>query len=896
MKTPLAVSSTSAAGVVIQVYQALYGKAPGYADYSSYLTQASASNQVFANALVANFASTSDKALALLVLNNLGITATTVTQTGSYAALLGAVEQIFAAYGSAARGQIILNMTTLLAGLSSDVTFGVAATTYSSQVQANASYSATSTNTSASVVAVVTVPGAPTIGAATAGTAQASVAFSAPSSTGGASISAYTVSCVSGSSSKTGTGTSSPITISSLSNGSAYSCSVTATNSAGTSVASSAVSVTPAISSTDASSYAPANFTTILASTPSTALTLPAASSSFTTRGRYMIADASATPNYLSLGSKTTDSYGAVATTIGSASSYKDYLSKLVQVVVDSSDSTCYRIDAHLASNYTLDVDSSTATMYFRNNWGVTSSTTYGYVCFTYDGSTKLLTAKSRSVYNGGSTAYTHTTPTASGFAQAGYYLRYASSTGFTLVASSTDASRFNVYPSPINFDVPFDMNPRSSATSDNAPMPYGSSYFKASMNAAYFKTGVSQISSKYRSQISTDGSNATLGYNASTVAAQDAMLATIAATATANNFKLRYPLATYKVFRDAALQYVLNTDSVADGTVGAYTVPLVWFTNGKDSSGVYHPFMMVAAFSVPDMPHFLADIINPPGGGDLSVSICNNGYGLTETGKKNQCVTRGTAAQNFGFRVPLKDYGLTSALCDNTATASYYSDLYTTAKVGGASTTVTGSFCNTSATPASTIENFASISENGVMIDGTSIYPIMNNVLITSQEEPSLNQHGCHVGQGMGYHCHSDGFSMMNNKMSSYNDTDYVGRNHPPLIGFGFDGIALYGRYLSAYTSMVGYTASATLPVENPSITGYDLDGYGGHTHLIDGLSAYHYHSQPYAAKTLDTAAVGYKVHSLLTGAWKGKINSIPDFWEGTKPNSKGASSSLTD
>ena len=131
MKTPLAVSSSSAAGVVIQVYQALYGKAPGYTDYSSYLTQASASNQVFANALVANFASTSDQALALLVLNNLGITATTVTQTGSYAALLSAVEQIFAAYGSAARGQIILNMTSLLAGLSSDVTFGSVATTYS---------------------------------------------------------------------------------------------------------------------------------------------------------------------------------------------------------------------------------------------------------------------------------------------------------------------------------------------------------------------------------------------------------------------------------------------------------------------------------------------------------------------------------------------------------------------------------------------------------------------------------------------------------------------------------------------------------------------------------------------------------------------------------------------
>ena len=68
MKTPLAVSSSSAAGVVIQVYQALYGKAPGYADYSTYLAQASANNREFVNALMANFASTSDKALALLVL------------------------------------------------------------------------------------------------------------------------------------------------------------------------------------------------------------------------------------------------------------------------------------------------------------------------------------------------------------------------------------------------------------------------------------------------------------------------------------------------------------------------------------------------------------------------------------------------------------------------------------------------------------------------------------------------------------------------------------------------------------------------------------------------------------------------------------------------------------
>ena len=94
-----------------------------------------------------------------------------------------------------------------------------------------------------------TVPGAPTIGAATAGNTSASVAFTAPSSNGGASITGYTATCSAGTASKTGTGTASPITVSGLVNATAYSCSVTATNSVGTSAASASVSVTPAAGS-----------------------------------------------------------------------------------------------------------------------------------------------------------------------------------------------------------------------------------------------------------------------------------------------------------------------------------------------------------------------------------------------------------------------------------------------------------------------------------------------------------------------------------------------------------------------------------------------------------------------------------------------------------------------
>ena len=630
-----------------------------------------------------------------------------------------------------------------------------------------------------------------------------------------------------------------------------------------------------ASSSTNATSYAPAKFSSIVDYAYSGG-TL-ATASSLVSKKRYLIGDSATTPTFWTLGTKGTDSYTMVSATIAGSTTYKDYLKKIVQVVVDSSDSNCFRFDPHLQSNYSLDVDTSSSNqLVFRNNWGLTSSSGFGYVCFAYNSSTKYLTATKRYVYS--STAYTHAQDT--GFALAGYYVKFSNGVA-QLVSSSALATQITLYTSPIDFNMPFDFNPNASTGSANSPMPFSSSYQK--VDSAYLSRIVSQATASVKRQISANLSTPTIGYNATTVAAQDAMLDTIASTAESNNFSLRYPTSTYKTFRDAALQYKIYGDSVVDGTVGEYTVPMIYFTNTKDSAGVYHPAMIIVAYSVPETPHYLADVIRPPGGGAASISVCNQGLGTSDTGYGNQCVTRGTARQNFIFRVPLKNYGLTASLCENSVVATLYSDFYGTA----------GTFCSTTATAKSTIENYASTSENGVLIDGTSIYPVLNNLLASSQEEPSLNMHGCHVGQGYGYHCHSDGFSVMNNGMSIYNEGDYTGKNHPPLIGFGFDGIALYGRYLSNHSSMVGFTNSTTSPLSNATITGNDLDAYGGHTHMLDGSSVYHQHSRPYT--TLTTAAPGvtagksYLVHSLITGAWRGQTNSIPNFWDSNKVNTKG-------
>ncbi len=94
------------------------------------------------------------------------------------------------------------------------------------------------------IVVAATKPGAPTnVSATSNGNQQSVISWSAPSSNGGAAITGYTVTANTGATCTT-SGTS--CTISSLSNGTAYTFTVVATNSVGNSVASSSASATTA--------------------------------------------------------------------------------------------------------------------------------------------------------------------------------------------------------------------------------------------------------------------------------------------------------------------------------------------------------------------------------------------------------------------------------------------------------------------------------------------------------------------------------------------------------------------------------------------------------------------------------------------------------------------------
>jgi uncharacterized protein (TIGR02145 family) len=118
-------------------------------------------------------------------------------------------------------------------------------TAYTFTVVATNSVGSSVASAASTAVTPSTVPSAPTSVVATAGNSSASVAFVAPTNNGGSALTGYTV--TSNPNGITAFGSTSPINVTGLTNGTAYTFTVVATNSVGSSVASSAsTAVTPA--------------------------------------------------------------------------------------------------------------------------------------------------------------------------------------------------------------------------------------------------------------------------------------------------------------------------------------------------------------------------------------------------------------------------------------------------------------------------------------------------------------------------------------------------------------------------------------------------------------------------------------------------------------------------
>jgi hypothetical protein len=701
--------------------------------------------------------------------------------------------------------------------------------TYSCTITPSSSVGTGTASSAVSVVPVVAVPSAPTIGAATAGSTTASISFTAAST--GATATSFSASCTpTNGSAVTGTGSASPISMTGLTNGTSYSCAVKAVNAGGLSAASLAVTVTPLAATVAVTYSAPANFLTAVQRSY-TAGTLVSVSA-FTNRSRYMISDsatASSTSNYLTIGStySATTGYAVESATIPSQATYNSYLSKLVHVVADTSG--YFRLDSHLHPNNSIDFDATDSNkLKFRNNFGKASSL-YGYVTFSYDASTKLLQARKRYKYSyasstatNGNAVYTPAWTEDTAFTAQNLYVNYTGGV-YKLVAAEASPTPLYLFNSPIDLGIPSFMNPNAVAFVTNSPAPFMS---KVSISSVEGTSGISsRVSSTYLNQVATAGSNATTkGY-------ADAYLATIKTAVEAAGGKLRYSPEVYTAYRDAALATKLVSDSIADGAPGQNLVPYVYFTNEKDTAGVYHPFMIVVTYGNQASPNGLVDIPHPPG----------DGSGEYPASK----VTRFSNLENYITMIPMKDYGLVTTVLDNASVIT--KNLWTDSKV----------------TIAANVYTYADIADNGLLIDGSVMFPTYNNALVPSHLQGELSASGCHVGQGGGGpHCHSDGYQS-GFGLALYNDSDYTNKTHPPLLGFGYDGIALFGIYRSpADSGMLG--ASTT------------LDAFGAHNHDSIG---YHYHAHTVSDYKAELLSYTTTMHVLMKGAYIGNVTSIPFF-----------------
>ena len=399
-----------------------------------------------------------------------------------------------------------------------------------------------------------------------------------------------------------------------------------------------------------------------------------------------------------------------------------------------------------------------------------------------------------------------------------------------------------------VGVDLGSDLNPASIEWQSNsfASWPTNPSNGELETNSMLesllFDQVCKEIDSNYLAQMDIDDCAPVPVSLETRVAAED-MLNQIEAVLVANNESLRYDKALYLAVRDNMLSHRFTAIDEVNTVLDQRLIAYVYFTMSKDSSGVYHPFMVVGAHNGSGGPNFLVDVARPPGDGS------SEGYA-------NQSITRTAVLAPTLFRIPLKDYGVVDHFTDNnlSSTNTLNPTLRTLAGDAGL------------AQDQYTIYNYASNSVNGLAVDGIKIYPAMNNTLVFGTINAEVTSTGVHVGRGMGLHYHADGHSFNANGINLYNGNDYPGHTHPPIIGFGMDGLALYGKYDSTFAEMEGY--------------GVALDELGTHSHEGYGV---HYHA--FATEVSDTwqrKDYLFTQHFLLVGAYKGDISQIPGLQNG--------------
>ena len=600
------------------------------------------------------------------------------------------------------------------------------------------------------------------------------------------------------------------------------SCTSSDNSSTTTSASSDETTNTGTTVDTQSSVATPDNFATILLETIDPILTLTK-KTSLATLNRVLIKYDS---SYIHLNNS---SYAVGINS--SISTYNDVFLKTFQLISQSSES-CYRLDSEKHSNWSLDYNSSTMRLELNDTFGYTRDSDSAYLCFTFP-SMNTMYASKRYTFNTSTSTYSED---ASFSAK---YVEYDTTNAYPKLSSTSSA--ITLYDSGLDFAIPTAMNPSSATMVSNSRVAWSSS--SATAYADHNFNGdklYKDTHSSYKDQVLTSGDDS------STAAAAAAMLASIKSDLKAAGSSLRYTSAVYTAFRNALLKTTLTGETIVGGSVGQNTVPYVYYTNEKDDSGTMHPFMVVASYSIQDRPNRLLDVTVPPGDG-------------TGSGYAEQKVTRDALLGSFLYKIPLKDYGEVSTVGENTMTDS-----------DGDGQTLAGAVGST----VYNVYSWASVNTVGIAVDGVEIYPLFNNVLLAAVEKGELTQSGIHVGQGMGLHWHGDGHSANGNKMNIYNLRDFADSSHPPLIGFGNDGVALYGKYESSYSSMDGYSTA--------------IDSFGGHEH--DGYN-YHYHSHTMDSSVLNAISgyagnLSYTATILMKGAWAGKINDIPEFWNGINPN----------